>query len=164
MEVSMQYVRQIEETLKEWYKDLPHLPKAFTKWLANNIWWLTLIGVVFGGIAALGSFSIIGVGSAYVAIFAPVISLLLIGAWLWLIALVVVVVIEAMAVSPLKALQRRGWELLFLAIIVSTAAAIVSGLLRIDVGGIVFSLVSFAVGAYILLEIEAYFVAKATNP
>jgi hypothetical protein len=42
----METINKLETTVAGWYTGLPHLPKTFTQWLAANVWWLALIGVV----------------------------------------------------------------------------------------------------------------------
>lgn len=159
----MEYVRSIEKTMKDWYKDLPHLPKELSKWLAQNAWSLTLIGVVFGVISLLGTLSLVGVGMAYAGLIAPVVGIALTGLWLWIAFFAVVLAIEAMAIVPLKAMQRRGWELMFLALLISSAGGVASDVLRGNVSGVLGSVIGFAIGSYVLLEVDHYFAAKATK-
>lgn len=47
-----------------WTKGLPHLPKAFTSWLAQNAWCLTIIGVAGGGFSLLAALNALTVGLA----------------------------------------------------------------------------------------------------
>lgn len=157
----MELVHNIENTMRGLYKDLPHLPKEISKWLAHNAWWLTVIGVGFGVLGILGALSVVGIGATYVGIIAPAAGIALMGAWVWILFFAAVLLIEAKAIMPLKAMQRKGWELLFLAMLVAIVGGLASELLRGNlVGGLISGLIGFAIGAYVLLEIDQYFGAK----
>lgn len=153
----MELVRNIEKTMREWYRGLPHLPTNISKWIAQNAWWLVIIGLVVGAISVLSTLSILGIGTAYVALYAPVLGAALAATWVWLLIIVVALVIQAMAVTPLKAMQRRGWELLFLAFLITASGGAASELLQGDVAGLLGSLLGLAIGAYVLFEIDRYF-------
>ncbi len=53
----MESLQKLEATVGEWYKGMPHLPKNGQRWLAENAWWLVLIGVILGAIGAIGLLS-----------------------------------------------------------------------------------------------------------
>jgi len=50
----MQQLSGLENSLGTLFKGLPHLPKDWRHWLADNAWWLALIGVAFGCLGILG--------------------------------------------------------------------------------------------------------------
>jgi len=167
----METLTSLEKTLSKWYKDLPHLPKGFTDWLAENIWWLVVIGVVlsilsllvlipvalivFGitsGVASTygypGAMSVTGAGLAWLSV------------TLSIAALVVTTILEAMAISPLKAKAKKGWTLLFAVAVFNLAFNIVSALVEINIFGIITAILWAAVWGYFLFEIRSYFGAK----
>jgi hypothetical protein len=156
----MQYVDAVANTTAKWMKDVPHLPKGLTKWLAENSWWLAIIGVVLSAFGALGLLTTIMAGSAVlVAVGAVAYSgVFLVGALISLAGIAATVIIEAMAISPLKGMKRRGWDLMFLSLLVAVAFNIVGSLLAMNIAGILFALIGAAIGVYVALELKPYFV------
>ena len=49
----MDSLRNLEAMVASWYKGVPHLPKNGQRWLAENAWWLTLVGVILGTMGIL---------------------------------------------------------------------------------------------------------------
>jgi ABC-type glycerol-3-phosphate transport system permease component len=156
----MQYVDSTASTVAKWMKDVPHLPKGFTKWLAENSWWLTIIGVVLSVFAVLSLLVAMTAGSAVlVAVGAASLGgMFFISSLVTLVGTGVAVIVEAMAIAPLKEMKKRGWDLMFFALLVSVALGIVGSLLNINIVGILFGLIGAAIGAYVALELKPYFV------
>ena len=50
----METLHKLEDTIEGWLKPLPHLPEDWRKWIANNSWWITLIGVIISAFGILG--------------------------------------------------------------------------------------------------------------
>lgn len=165
----MELVHSLEKTLSEWYAKAPHLPAEARKWLADNVWWLAIVGVVlsvFGALSIIGIvFAAFGI-SAMVATtaYSPYVATAFGAVWLaalvGLASIVATAVLLLMAVSPLKIKAKKGWTLLFIVALVSLALQVVSGLVTFDLGAIVVSVLWSAVGAYFLFEIHEYFGAK----
>lgn len=161
----MNSVEKLEITIAGWYKGLPHLPGDVRKWLAENVWWITLVGVVFGAFSVLGMlfFSLLagaaltaiagGLGAiAGIAIFLSVLFTVLLGA--------VSLVLAGMAINPLKAMQKKGWTLLFWVLLIGAATVIVTNLLSATFIGLIWGLLWAAVGGYFLFELRSYFDGK----
>src|SRR5690349_14000149 len=115
----MESLKNLETMVASWYKGVPHLPKNGQKWLAENAWWLVLIGVILGTLGILSVLlGTLVVGTLLAGVGGPV------GAAIGGLAFVIVVVslafgvvdmvISAMAISPLKTMRKKGWSLLFL--------------------------------------------------
>ena len=160
----MDQVHQFEKTAASWYKNVPHLPKEFTKWLADNLWWLVIIGVVITvlGLFALVPIALIALGlSSGIAVTYGIYDTNLGVAWIGIVislaSLVVVTVLEAMAINPLKLKAKMGWTLLFIVALVNLAFSILSNIATINLIGIVFALLWAAVHGYFLFEIRSYF-------
>lgn len=158
----METVAKIEKQVGEWFKQAPHLPKEFTKWLAENAWWLTLIGVVIGLLAIFPLLGLTLFASALTATYSayyPYAQSGLVQASLWvsLAFYVLLVVIEAFAISPLKGLKKRGWDLLFLATLVSVVSSVVSAALNYSVVGLFGAAIGALIGLYVLFEVRGYF-------
>lgn len=171
-------IEKIEKMIEGWLKPLPRLPEGLTKWLANNAWWLTLIGAVLTALAIITTIGamliaipiILGLETAlhtygaYAGMYSSAYSY----SWLWLIASVISVaalviqgILMAMAISPLKAMNKKGWDKLFLSYLVGAIATIVSIVINFNIVTFVFSaafsLVFLAIGAYVLFETKKYF-------
>ena len=167
-------VSKLEVMVAGWLKPLPHLPKKFQKWLAENAWWLALIGLVVSIIAIVSLVGLVltvmtflsgtvgfytaAVGQLYTgfSIITTVISLLFSA---------ISIALIAFAIKPLKAQLKRGWTLMFSALLVNIAAAVVDMVLDFNVFMLVPSLIAIAVGAgigaYLLFEIRQNFGSKA---
>ena len=159
----MKALAPLEKSLASATKDLPHLPKGLRDWLVENAWWLTLIGVVLGAIAA---FQLVGalifvagltaayLGAGYGALYIPsvVVSMAV---------LIATIVIEAMAIQPLKAKQKRGWDLVFLASVVSIVGSLVGSVIGGNIfGGIFMAAVSAVIGVYVLFELRPHYLGE----
>lgn len=162
----MESVRKLEVMIASWYKSVPHLPKNGQEWLATNAWWLTLIGVILGAVAIINIlfFSLLA-GAFLTAIAGPVGAvaggLVLFGVIVSLGLGLVSILLGGMAISPLKALQKKGWTLLFVLLLIEVAAIVISDVLSFNLLALVWELLWAAVGGYFLFEIRGQFEAKS---
>jgi hypothetical protein len=162
----METVHKLEETIGGWLKSFPHLPKTWTDWLAKYAWLLVLIGVILSALGAVMLlFAVLAIG-AVTSVYGIVVEPLHNSWWyittvITLVLLVVTVIIDAMAVGPLKAMKSKGWELLFLTFLVSVVSELVSVLYNF--GNIISAIIAVVVSAYILYELKPYFKPKATK-
>ena len=156
----MQYADSVANTVAKWMKDVPHLPKEFTKWLAENAWWLTIIGVAFSAFGILGLLTAMTAGSVVLtAVGATAYSgMFLVSSIISVVGYGAAIVLQAMAISPLKAMKKRGWDLMFLSLLVSVALGVLGSLLSVNILGVLLGLVGAAIGAYVMLELKHYFV------
>jgi hypothetical protein len=165
----MDSLHKFETTVADWYKNVPHIPKGGQKWIADNVWWIVLVAVIFGAFAIVSLFTLIAglsvvtttygiYGSAYNTI-APTVytGLGLVTAWLTLAALAASTVVMACAISPLKHQTKKGWDLLFLSDILYFALVILAAVASFNFFGIVGPLISTAISFYFLFEIRSYF-------
>lgn len=155
----MDSVKKLEEMVATWYKNVPHLPVAGQKWLSDNIWWLTLIAVILG---VIGSFQLLVASFLLGGLAGSVYGVVLSGIALFNIILTMVLalvslVLSAMAISPLRAMQKKGWLLLFIVLLISVLSDVVSLVLSWNIFGFIFGLLFAAVGGYFLYEIRSYF-------
>jgi hypothetical protein len=156
--------------MAEWFKQAPHLPENARKWIVENAWWITAIGVV---VAALFVFSLIPILtgasmllSTYGALYAPYVDTgrVVLNAWISLAFFAVVIYLEAMAIMPLKEKRRRGWDFLFLAMLVSVVSSIVAFVVTLDASHLVTAVLGAVIGGYFLFEVRGMFVeSKKTN-
>lgn len=158
----MQQLSGLENSLGTLFKGLPHLPKDWRHWLADNAWWLALIGVAFGCLGILGLVPVVLGISIFTGIVAGPAAgaLIIITGIVNMAVLVVSVALEAMAITPLKARQKRGWDLLFLVSLVTFTGAVLNALITGNVDHIIGLVIGTLVGLYILFEVRMYFVHK----
>ncbi|NCU39207.1 hypothetical protein EOL96_09370 [Candidatus Saccharibacteria bacterium] len=164
----MKVVSDLESYLVKVSKKLPHLPKKFLDWLYENVWWLVLVGVVLSAVVIVSTiqwyglffadmFGIVGHGGGANAVGLGIILSGVLG--------IIAVVVYGMAIMPLKEKRKRGWDLLFLASLISVAGSIVSAL---SSGWMVASnLLGVAIGLaidwYFLFEIRGHYVSEAKS-
>ena len=173
----MDSIHKFENTIEGWLKPLPHLPVDWRNWLAKNVWWLVLIGVI---LSVLGTFMLAAALFAAMAAISTVTSFygvsginlapVYTGWWyaasiVSLAFLVLTIIINAMAVSPLKAMKNKGWDLLFLTFVISVISSIVSIIFSFSsytvVTTIISSVIGIVIGAYLLFEIRSNFKSTA---
>ena len=166
-------INKLENMVAEWLKPLPHLPANGRKWIAENVWWITLIGVILSVIGALAMFGSIFAAMAWFGIYmgtytnyvytAPVYSgWAMFGYMISMISMVITFILMVMAVNPLKRLQKKGWMLLFYVLIIQAVVAVLSAVFTYSlfgfINGILVGAISVAISAYLLYEIRSYFV------
>ena len=143
--------KELLKPLKDVYAKAPALPTNARDVLVSIAPWLALVfGVlaVLAGIGGLGLFTAFS-PLAYMYAGAGVSTLLLVSA--------VVAIVEGgvmvLAFMPLKARKVRGWNLL----VWSEVLAILSSVVSLRVGDVVWALVGAAIALYILFQIESYY-------
>lgn len=158
----MQQLSGLESSLGTLFKALPHLPKDWRHWLADNAWWLALIGVVFGVLGILGFVpALLGISIFTGIIASPAAgALVIITGTVNMAVLVVSVALEAMAIMPLKAKRKRGWDMLFLVGLVTFTGAVLNALITGNIGHIFWLIIGTLIGLYVLFELRMYFVHK----
>lgn len=165
----MEFITKLETTVAGWVKNLPHLPPAGQKWLAQNVWWIVLIGAIASGIAVLISlFGLLlgGAAASYVYVIDPGFATwVLISGIVTLIFTTIRGLILAVAVTPLKNMQKKGWVLLFISWLVNALAVVVGAILSLSVigfiGAILFGAISLAITGYFIFEIHGQFAHSA---
>ena len=167
----MQQLAPLEEAIAKVHKDLPHLPKGLTTWLVENAWWLVIIGVALGVFGVLATFTTLVAGSLLVGSLAGAAAggALFLSGTISLVVMIATIIIETMAIQPLKVRQKRGWNLLFLASLVGITGGLVSSLFSGPWGilnGIIWTAVGAAISFYILFELRVHYVTakEAAKP
>jgi len=173
----MELVTKLEKQISKWLKNVPHLPTNAQKWLADNIWWIAVVGAIVAGIAFLFSlgalFSAIAllgaVGNPVYRYYITqgVTAWSLVTAIVGLVFLAVQALILGLAVNPLKAKQHKGWRILFIAWLVSVVAVVIDAVLTLSPISFIFSLifgaVGIAIGAYLIFEIRERFIGSTAK-
>lgn len=158
----MDSLKNLETMVASWYKSVPHLPKSGQKWLAENAWWLTLVGVIFGAIGVASMLMAVMVaGSLLVGFGGPIGAVaggfVFLATLFWMAFAVVNIVIAAIAVGPLKTMSKKGWSLLFLVSLLNVLSLLVTFLFHLNLMSLLWGLLFTAVGAYFLFEIRSYY-------
>lgn len=167
----MEMVKKLDSKLSELFKDAPELPKSSKEVLAQ-IWpWLALIGGIAQAFAALAVWRLlqwtntVAEFTTYYARAAGVTASLSafdkLAIYLGVAVLVVDAVILVAAFAPLRARQRRGWDLLFLAALVNVVYSVVSIFINgRGFASFIFSLIGSAVGFYLLYQVKELYGGK----
>lgn len=167
----MEAVRTIEKKLVEINKGLPKLPKDMTAWLANYAWLLVLLGVT---VSILSLFTILPVLLGALGLVSVIeaqygLSRYGLDAAGWLsvvlsiINLLIVICLEILAIAPLKRKNYRGWELIFIASLVSIIVGIAGSIIVMQPGSLVLSLVVYGIGLYVLFQVREHFAPHVTK-
>lgn len=164
----MDFLSKLEEKVFGWFKAAPNLPNGARKSLAENIWWIVIIGSIFMVINALTGLTYIEAqvslqgtvaGSYYVSSAASDWSI--VTSAVSVIFLILQIILLFMAVKPLKAMQKKGWVLLFASWLLSGVALVANALLTLGVVSfiitILFGAVWLAITGYFLFEIHGQF-------
>lgn len=164
----MDFLAKLERAVHKWFKGLPHLPVAGRKWLGENVWWLVLIVAVISALSVL--FQLVGVLANLSLLGAPALSYYAAGsfvAWSIVLGLVSIVftaligLIMALAITPLKNKQKKGWVLLFAGLLVNAIWVVINAVLSLSVFSfivsILFGALFLAVAAYFVFEIHGEF-------
>ena len=88
-----------------------------------------------------------------------------IGLWISLVEYVIVLVIEGMAIQPLKAKQKRGWDLLLLAALINLVFSFASGVITGQIlSAIIGAVLTVAISGFLLYEVHGEFVPHKATP
>jgi len=165
----LKYIKKAEALISDWLKDVPHLPKGAQKWIAENIWWITLVCAILSAISVLtGLMAFFAALAAWGTV--PYAYGYGIGGF-WVVSALLAIVFSAVtagilakAITPLKTQKATGWHLLFMLFMVDVIYVVVSALFSYGVIGFIFNLIFGAIGlaisAYLLFEIKSHFVKK----
>lgn len=158
----MDSLRNLERMVGSWYKSVPHLPGNGQRWLAENAWWLVLVGVILGTLGILSVLLGTLVAGTLLAGYGGPVGAAIGGLAFMIVAVslafaIVDMILSAFAISPLKAMQKRGWSLLFLVALINVLSVFVSFLFQLNLFSLIWGLLFAAVGGYFLFEVRDYF-------
>lgn len=156
----METINKLELTIASWYKGLPHLPEGARRWIANNIWWITLVGVILSLMVIIPAFGAILFSTAIITAYGETqayYGAAFIPAVIGLIIFVIDLVLSIIAISPLKAHLKRGWSLLFMTMLLGLVSGILTLFANQNFGSFISGLIGTAIGGYFLFEIRDHF-------
>ncbi len=158
----MESVRKLESTIAQWYEKAPHLPVKGRVWLTQNVWWICLVGLVLGVFGVLSVLAVTLLGSAAISVYggaAGVVvgSLAFIAVLVALAFSILLLIVLGMAIIPLRAGKKKGWDLLFISALLGVASTVVGFLLSFNLGSLLTGLLWAVITGYFLFEIHSYF-------
>lgn len=163
----MESISKLENTIGGWMKSFPHLPENARKWIAKYSGIIATVGLglsILGFIAyvaiLLMAMGLLGYLLGPIGIYAYS-STIIVTTVIVIVDIVVTIALTAMAIKPLKALDKKGWDLLFLLTLISIAFSVVSTVFSLDAysifSGLIGVAISFLISMYFLFEIRSYF-------
>ena len=145
----------LESWLSPLFAKAPHLPPQARAFLVSIAPWLALLGGVLG---ILGIFPIIG--GMFMATSMPFAQMM--GGWYSMMVITTLImgiaaVLDLLAVKPLLAHKKSGWNLLFYSATLSVLSSIVS--LVFGSSGFLSGLIGALIGYWLLFEIREMYKA-----
>jgi uncharacterized membrane protein YhaH (DUF805 family) len=164
----MNILTHLEHKIASWFKSVPGLPSGSRKWLGDNAWIITIVFLVsialsiMLGVSGLDrqlSMMNSSASSYYVSSAGETWSVIVTSISLAFLAIQAALL--AFAIKPLKEKQKKGWVLLFAALLVDAVAIAVNALLSLNlivfIISILFNAIGLAVIGYFLYEIHGQF-------
>lgn len=142
----------LEEALEGFFlKSLPSFPPNAKDVIVQILPWLALIGGIFGLIGILAALGITAATSIFVAT-----GTYMVAGLLTLGANAISSILDLMAFSPLRAMQRKGWNFLYYSVLINAALNVVSSILNFPAGifGLVFTVIFAGVEFWILFQVR----------
>lgn len=171
----MEKVHAIENKLADLFKDLPALPKNAKKTIVEYWPYVVLVVGVLQLAAAWSLWRFYdraddlanGVNafvSAYTNVTVGFSAFDKAVIYTALAVLVAQAVVLLMSYAPLKARQRKGWDLLFIVALIQVVYAVISTFIDgRGVGSLVMGLIGAAIGFYFLFQIREFYGAKSVG-
>lgn len=155
--MDLTFLDGFEKQLQGWYKGAPNLPKNFSAWLAKYSWVFVLIGAVLMTFAAIAMLSVLGILTTATYAYGATASYGFFG-WIALLSMVIYLFLSFKAVSPLKAMKKEGWKLLYYLEVFYLVFGLLQWLTQpAFVGNLLGSLIGAALGFYFLFQVKEYF-------
>jgi len=167
----MSALKSLEDSLEDVFvKKSPALPENGKKMIVEWLPWITLILGVLSLWAAYGLWHWAHVANDFInsvntlsaTYGGSAIDVNRMGAtvWLSLIVLTIMALIYIAAFSPLKALKKSGWNLLFYAALINIVYGVVVMFTDYgSFGNLVFTIIGSAIGLYFLFQIRGHYKA-----
>lgn len=158
----------LEKAFAEIFDNLPKLPKLGREWLAKNIWWMALLATIIGVLSIFPLFIVVfGIG-IIASLFGGPIGIvlsgtLLVAAIVSMSYAIILTIITALAVSPLKAGRKKGWDYLFLLQLLGLLVIILNFAFTFEPTSFILGLFGFSISGYLLFQIRNLFGDKSTK-
>lgn len=137
------------------------LPYGLRVWLADNAWWLVLVGAGLSLIGVLQAYFAMNATENFVATYGmrDMVTVSRSSVYVSVLISVLSAVLLFMASSKLKLHEKDGWNLLYYNFLLASALSLLSGVLFNPFGlaVLVWFVIGFAIGAFVLFQIRRYF-------
>jgi hypothetical protein len=164
----MKLINKLEGLMLGWAKNVPHLPVSSRKWLGVNVWWIVLAVSIVTAIGFIGtagellrSLALVDTTSNAYYVNENYTSILAMKAGISLVLTAASLLLLGFAVTPLKERQKKGWVLLFFALLVEALSVVIGAILTFSVtifiAQILFGAIFIAIWAYFITEIHGEF-------
>lgn len=165
------YINVLEAKIEKALKPYPPLPKKVQAFLSDYLWIFVAIGAVLMTLGILGSLSAISAYSSFMGNMGAYQGIYLQPVYrpFWLVSTLVSIGFSALivylyfkAITPLRETKAHGWNLLFVAYLVSGIQFVVNALFSFNVFEFLFSIIVgaifYTIGAYLLFQVKPHFV------
>ena len=164
----MDFLVKIEKRVFDWFKKSPNIPNEMRKWLADNVWWFVIIGLILSVINILraasfiqGQLALQGTAANSYYVSSTVSDWAIVTSAISLVFIIIEALLFFFAIQPLREKQKKGWVLLFGAWLVSGVALVVNAFLTLGILSfiitILFGAVWLVISGYFLFEIHGQF-------
>lgn len=161
----MKLIKKLEDKLASLFENVPALPTSSREALVNLWPWIAL---VFGALQLLAAWALVGMiqraenfvnyDSFYIRNPDALSGAEQTPIYLGILVLIVEAIILLRAYPELKMRSRFGWELLFLASLLNVLYSLIGLFIQSrGIGTFIFSLISSAVGFYLLFQVRGYY-------
>ena len=152
-------MKELENKLDEMLvKKAPfQIPDDARKWIAEYAWIFALVGLVLGVLAFFPLLALVGLISGLGVVVGAGFAVML--AWVSLGALLAYLVVLAMSIPKLKAMQYSGWQLTFYSAIAFFVYDVLNWLASpaVNFFGFILNTVGVVAFVYVLFQIRSYF-------
>lgn len=152
-------IKKLEEKVMELNNKLPQLPTSTQASLAGFFWILAIIAIV---INIMGIIAVLGIGAiSNLALFSAGFGYMTVNIWIMVITGVIgmgiTVIMELMALKPLKEKKYRGWYISFCAVWLGLIFSVIYDIFSHSFGSIFQSVISLAISLYLLAQVRDHF-------
>jgi len=153
----------LEKFFMGFYKLTPNLSKNSRKYLANYFYLIAIAWLIFQIVglvrlsAAIGIVSFVQVADSTYSLSTGIVLFIAVS----LVIQILQIILSAMAILPLKSLQRSGWELMFGSFLIGVITLVVNWAVATDLMGSLKTVVVVGVSGYLLYEVKSFFVKKS---
>ncbi|TSC79228.1 MAG: Uncharacterized protein G01um101425_728 [Candidatus Peregrinibacteria bacterium Gr01-1014_25] len=145
---ALKHTAALEQWLAPVFRKAPHLPPKARQTLVTIAPWLALVFGVLGVLAILSTGMLASMFFSFTMMLGGMTSIALLIA---LLASLLSAILELLAVKPLLARRKTGWNLLFYGMLVSTLSFIANAI--IGYGSLV-GVVALVIGYWLLFEVR----------
>jgi hypothetical protein len=161
-------VNGFEAILLNVHRRLPHMPRSIVDWMGANLWWLVIAVIVllfYSITQAMPLLTLSILGFQFSEVSKPSIGQLFSAeAIVSIVFFVAIVGLLIKSIGSLNSRKKRGWDLLFSAVLVYILSEIATSIIRSDFAYLFMSALTSVAVLYILFELRDYFLPRIVMP